>query len=199
MLTFFDESFRTFLRRPEISLGALCGIGIPEHELSQVASDIYQLKYKHMGGTYAREKEIKDKDLLKNYVFRLRDQGVASKNLALAEDLIEYIVSKKLPVFGCVCFEKHLQRFQVADVKSLDKTFCYLFERVDTFMKKHHPDEMASLVFDDRDYGINQKNSEAITNFFQRSARGLSMDSIVKTPFLLFHSLKMSACNWLTL
>lgn len=50
-------------------------------------------------------------------------------------------------------------------------------------MKKYREDEMASLVFDDRDYGINRKNSEAITNFFQRSAKGLSMDSIVKTPF----------------
>jgi hypothetical protein len=86
-------------------------------------------------------------------------------------------------VFGCVCFEKQLQRFQVDDVKALDKTFRYIFERIDLFMKIYHPDEMAHLIFDDRDYGINQKNSEAITNFFQRSAKGLAMDSIVKTPF----------------
>lgn len=183
MLIFFDETFRESLRHSEVSLGALCGIGIRENELSQVESDVFKLKYKHMGSEYARNQEIKGKDLLKNYVFRLEAKGIPSKNLALAKDLIEYIVSKKLPIFGCVCFEKHLQRFQVDDVTALDKTFCYLFERIDMFIKIYRPDEMASLVFDDRDYGINQKNSAAITNFFQRSARGLSMDSIVKTPF----------------
>ena len=45
------------------------------------------------------------------------------------------------------------------------------------------PAGAAALVFDDRDYGINKQNAEAITNFFQRSSWGLSLDSIVKTPF----------------
>jgi hypothetical protein len=183
MLIFFDESFRPSLRHADVSLGALCGIGIPESQLTQVASDVYQLKLKHMGGDFARNSEIKGKDLFKNYVFKLMRQGINSRNVALANDLLEYIVGKKLPVFGCVCFEKDLLRFQVDDVTALDKTFKYLFERIDTFMKKYREDEMASLVFDDRDYGINRKNSEAITNFFQRSAKGLSLDSIVKTPF----------------
>jgi hypothetical protein len=183
MLIFFDESFRQSLRHANVSLGALCGIGIPERQLSRVASDIYQLKLKHMGVDFARNSEIKGKELFKNYVFTLMRRGIKSRNIALADDLLEYIVSKKLPVFGCVCFEKDLQRFQVDDVTALDKTFKYLFERIDTFMKRYCEDEMASLVFDDRDYGINQKNSEAITNFFQRSAKGLSMDSIIKTPF----------------
>ena len=136
-----------------------------------------------MGMEFARNSEIKGKELFKNHVFNLMSRGIKSRNIALADDLIEYIVSKKLPVFGCVCFEKDLQLFQVDDVTALDKTFKYLFERIDIFMKKYYEYEMASLVFDDRDYGINQKNSEAITNFFQRSAKGLSMDSIVKTPF----------------
>src|ERR1051326_5258397 len=144
MLIFFDETFRNSLRYQDVSLGALCGIGIPERELSRVASDIYQLKLKHMGQEFARNHEIKGKDLFKNYVFRLTAQGIASKNIALGDDLIEYIVGKRLPVFGCVCFEKHLQRFQVDDVAALDKTFRYIFERIDTFMKIYHPDEMAS-------------------------------------------------------
>ena len=51
------------------------------------------------------------------------------------------------------------------------------------WMKIHHHNEKALLVFDDRDYGINKKNAEAITNFFQRSSFGLSMDAILQTPF----------------
>jgi len=183
MLIFFDETFRQSLKHPDVSLGALCGIGIPERDLGRVADDVYKLKLKHLGGDFARNKEIKGKDLLKAWVFRLQARGETSHNLALASDLVEYIVTRKLPIFGCVCFDKGLQMFHVDDVASLDRTFRYLFERVDMFMKIHRPDEMASLVFDDRDYGINRKNAEAITNFFQRSAYGLSLDSVVKTPF----------------
>ena len=76
-----------------------------------------------------------------------------------------------------------MQKFQCEDVRALDMTFRYLFERIDMFMKTKHPERMAKLVFDDRDYGINKQNAEAITNFFQRSSRGLSLDSILRTPF----------------
>lgn len=44
MLLFFDETFRTSLRQPNISFGALCGIGIPEKSLGRIATDVYQLK-----------------------------------------------------------------------------------------------------------------------------------------------------------
>jgi hypothetical protein len=183
MLLFFDESFRESEHKRAISLGALCGIGIPETEFSRVADDVFKLKAKHLGLDFAKDREIKGKELLKNYVFKLDAKTGKSKNLSLAWDLIDYIVSKKLPIFGCVCFEKGFQHFKVDDVAALDRTFKYLFERVDMYMKIHRKDEMASIVFDDRDYGINHKNSEAITNFFQRSGKGLSMSSIVRTPF----------------
>jgi len=183
MLVFFDETFRTSIKHNDVSLGALCGIGIPDRDLGRVADDVFKLKLKHLGSDFARNKEIKGKELLKEWVFRLQSKGIPSKNLSLAFDLVEYIATRKLPVFGCVCFDKGLQRFHVNDVAALDKTFRYLFERVDMFMKIYRPQETASLVFDDRDYSINCKNSEAITNFFQRSAHGLTMDTIVKTPF----------------
>jgi Protein of unknown function (DUF3800) len=184
VLVFFDESFRKSEKYQDTSLGTLCGVGIDESDSSRVADDIFKLKQKHLGSDFAKHNEIKGKDLLKNYVFRLEsEKGIASKNLRLASDLIDYIVTKRLPVFGCVCFEKGLQNFRVDDVSSLDKTFKYLFERVDMYMKIHRHGSMASIVFDDRDYGINHKNSSAITNFFQRSPTGLAMDSIVRTPF----------------
>lgn len=183
MLFFFDESFRESLAHPGVSLGALCGIGVPEAQLRRVADDIYELKHEHFDIDFARMGEIKGKELFKNYVFALQKKGVTSKNLALGHALVEYINSKRLPVFGCVCFEKRLQKFQVDDVTALDKTFRYLFERIDMWMKFNRPNEKAMIVFDDRDYGINRKNAEAITNFFQRSNQGSAMDAIVQTPF----------------
>lgn len=183
MLIFFDETFRESLSYPGATLGALCGIAIPEKQLHRVADDVFKLKLKHFGPEFAKDREIKGKELLKNYVFKLEKAGVQSKNLQLASDLLNYIQARRLMVFGCVCFEKGMQKFQCEDVRALDCTFRYVFERIDMYMKIKHPDCMAKLVFDDRDYGINQKNATAITNFFQRSSWGLSLDSIVKTPF----------------
>jgi len=183
MLIFFDETFRASLSYPGATLGALCGVAIPEKQLHRVADDVFRLKLKHFGNDFAREKEIKGKELLKNSIFRLAERGIESRNLALAVDLLDYLHRKHLYVFGCVCFEKGMQKFQCDDVRALDMTFRYVFERIDMFMKIEFKDRMAKLVFDDRDYGINQKNAEAITNFFQRSAVGLSLDSILKTPF----------------
>lgn len=183
MLVFFDETFRDSLSYPGASLGALCGVAIPEKQLHRVADDVFKLKLKHFGNDFARDGEIKGKDLLKNWVFKLEAKGIASRNLAFAFDLLNYLQAMRLTVFGCVCFEKGMQKFQCEDMRALDMTFRYVFERVDMFMKVRYPDRMAKLVFDDRDYGINRKNAEAITNFFQRSSWGLSLDSIVKTPF----------------
>jgi len=183
MLIFFDETFRDSLSYPGATLGALCGIAIPEKQLHRVADDVFKLKLKHFGSDFAKDGEIKGKELLKNYIFKLAKREGSSKNLQLAIDLLQYIRAKRLMVFGCVCFEKGMQKFQCEDVRALDCTFRYVFERVDMDMKIKYPDRMAKLVFDDRDYGINQKNSTAITNFFQRSSWGLSLDSIVKTPF----------------
>jgi hypothetical protein len=182
MIFFFDESFRESLGHPGVSLGALCGVGIPEAQLRRVSEDVYEMKHKHFDIDFARNEEIKGKELFKNYVFALQKKGIVSKNLSLGVDLVEYIHRKHLPVFGCVCFEKRIQKFQADDVTALDKTFRYLFERIDMWMKIHHPRDKALIVFDDRDYGINKKNAEAITNFFQRSNHGTAMDSIVQTP-----------------
>jgi hypothetical protein len=183
VLFFFDETFRKSSAAHGKTLGALSGIAIPERELNRVSSDIYRLKLKHFDKEFASNGEVKASSMLSNSMFRLEKNGTPSHNLAYARDLLEYIVAKHFWIFGCVCFEKEMQNFQVKDVTALDLTYRYLFERVNMFMKIKYPEKMAKIVFDDRDYGTNQKNASAITNFFQRSAAGLSFDSIVRTPF----------------
>ena len=183
MLVFFDESFRKSRSPHKKSFGVLAGIAIPEKELHRVSTDVFALKLKHFGHAFASEKEIKGKDLLKNRVFEHLLKGDKRPNLYFAEDLLQYFESKKLFVFGCVCFEQNIRSFKCLDVRALDITFRYIFERVDMFMKIEHPTRLAKLVFDDRDYGTNHPNSMAMTNFFIRSPHGLAMDLILKTPF----------------
>lgn len=184
MLVFLDESFRVNKRHAEpVPFGVLAGVALHEKGLTRVAQDVYRLKYKHLGAEFARDGEIHGKELTKRYAFKLEEKGISSKNLNLARDLIRYIRQKQIPVFGCVCFQDDLQDFKCQNLTALDKTYRYLFERIDMFVKIEAPEEKAILVFDDRDHGTNANNATAITNFFLRSPDGLSMDSIIDTPF----------------
>lgn len=174
---------------------------MPEKEFHRISTDVFQLKLKHFGHEFASDKEIKGKDLLKNRVFRHLADGNKTPSLFLAEDLLQYIRLKNLSVFGCVCFEKDIQRFKCENVRSLDNTFRYLFERIDMFMKIEHPGQLAKLVFDDRDFGTNHPNSTAITNFFVRSPEGLAMNSILKTPFFAIsqaHNVGLQLADFVT-
>lgn len=182
MLIFLDESFQNSRTNINKSVGVLGGIGIPEEELHTVVNDVFALKVKHFGVTKAKEMEIKGKELFKPYVFNLQKKGIKSKNIELGNDLLQYIVSKRLFVFGTVCFEDSLKAFTCQDVHALDKTFIYLFERIDVCLKNEFPDKMAKIIFDDRGYQVNKLNSEAITNYFVRSPAGLAMSNIIKFP-----------------
>jgi hypothetical protein len=185
MLVFLDESFRTNNRGDKaIPLGVLSGVAIDERQLTRIAKDIYNLKYKHFGAEFAKDQEIKGTTLLKRHAFKIEiTRNEKSRNLELARDIVRYLIRKRIPVFGCVCFQQNIQTFKCENETALDKTFRFLFERLDMFMKIEAPDQMAALVFDDRDHGTNTKNATAITNFFLRSPDGLALDSILDTPF----------------
>ena len=182
MLIFFDESFRKSKTASNTPVGILLGIAIKEEDISQIVSDIYNLKVKHFNYEIAKDMEIKGSELFKNWVFNLEKKGEKSINLSFASELLDYIVYKGLKTIGCVCFEEKLHEFKCEDVRSLDKTFFFVFERVDIYMKMEYPNRMAKLIFDDRDFHINKNNSEAITNFFVRSPAGLALTSVIKTP-----------------
>lgn len=184
MLVFLDETFRVHCRGVrETPFGVLAGVAIDERQLTRIAKDVFAMKLNHLGADFARDAELKGKDLVKKWVFNLERRGIQSKNLDLVRDIIRYIRRKGIKVFGCVCFQERLQEFKCQDVTALDRTFRYLFERVDMFMKIEHPDQIAALVFDDRDHGTNARNATAITNFFLRSPDGLALEKVLDTPF----------------
>jgi hypothetical protein len=74
MLVFFDETFRDSLSYEGASFGALCGIAIPEKGLHSVATDVFQLKLKHFGSHFARDREIRTARLTSR---RMKSQNVA--------------------------------------------------------------------------------------------------------------------------
>jgi hypothetical protein len=184
MLIFIDESFRVSKSTTDKSVGALGGIGIPEEDFDMVVREIFQLKTLHFGYSKAKSIELKSKILFKPQLFKTYPAGtVLPPYLEFANDLLQYIIAKKLFLFGSVCFEDSLSNFSCQDVCALDKTFVFLFERIHEFLKREYPRKKAKIIFDDRGYTVNKLNAEAITNFFVRSPIGLAMSNIIKTPF----------------
>jgi len=182
MLIFLDETFRTNVRTRK-RFGVLCGVGIPEEALHEVANQIYRLKLPYFGEDYAKERELKGKELLKSYAFKMAAKYGHSRNLELAREVLQFLHRQNVRIFGVVCFDESLRSFRCDDAKRMDITFRYLFERVDLYMKNEFPDRLAKLVFDDRDHETNANNATAITNFFLRSAVGRGYNSILRVPF----------------
>jgi len=65
VLVFFDESFHDSLEEPNVSLGALCGVGIPEDQMSQVEADVLALKRRYFDEAFARDRETKRRAALR--------------------------------------------------------------------------------------------------------------------------------------
>ena len=59
-------------------------------------------------------------------------------------------------MFGVVCFRDNLQNFVNQDELRLDRTFEFLFERIDAYMRSEFPERYAKLIFDDRTVQANR-------------------------------------------
>jgi hypothetical protein len=181
MLIFLDETFRKSARGHEF--GAVCGIGIPEDAFGKIAADIFSMKWNSFGDQFAKERELKGAELLKNRNFDRPELPSSKAYVSFVYDLTRYIVRQKLATFGVICFDPRFRSFRCDDPHRLDVTFRALFERIDGYMRNEFPARRAKLVFDDVDYGTNRTRAEGITNFFNRTSIGRGYDTIIRTPF----------------
>ena len=182
MLIFLDESFRTHLRHGK-KFGVLSGVAIPEDIFHSVQADVFGVRRPYHGVVLKPEQELHGKELLGGATFKQMEMKGFSMQWNLATELLQFCRTKKLGVFGVVCFRSDLQSFVCGDENRLDLTYRYLFERIDLYMKRRFPGRFAKLVFDNRDHHTHRKNAMAITNFFSRSPLGLSYDSILRVSF----------------
>lgn len=181
MLVFLDESFRVNenTNRP---FGVLSGVAIPEDVFHSFQHDFFLVRRPYHGTVLPEDAEIKGKELLNKATLKTIRLRGASAQWSLAQDILGFARARKIKVFGVVCFRPGLQSFVCGDDAMLDVTFRYLFERIDTYVKREFPGRVAKLVFDNRDHRTHEKNARAITNFFVRSATGLGYDSILRIP-----------------
>lgn len=181
MLMFFDESFRTN-KNTGVEFGVLAGVAIPEDIYHQFQLDFFRARRPYHGLVLKEDDEVHGTELLnKATLKRLRLRG-SSYHWNLAEELLAFARSRGIKVFGVVCFRPKIKSFVYADESVLDVTFRYLFERIDTYMKREFPNRIAKLIFDNRDHKTHEAIARAITNFFVKSALGKGYDSILRIP-----------------
>ena len=182
MLVFLDESFRTHKPSGK-TFGVLSGIAIPEDNFHVIQRDMMDLRRPYHGTVLGEDDELHGSDLLRNFTFNQRERNGFSYHWNLVEDTLNFARSRKLKVFGVVCFWPDAQTFVCVNERRLDLTCRYLFERIDFYMKREFPGRFAKLVFDNREHKTHERNARAITNFFTRSTIGLGYDSIIRAPF----------------
>ena len=182
MRVFLDESFRTN-KRTNVPFGVLAGIAIPEDIFHQFQRDIFNVRKPYHGKVLGSDDEMHGIKLLNSATLRcVREKGF-SYHWNLALEVLQFSWRQRIKVFAVVCFRPDLRSFVCDDEAKLDMTFRYLFERIDTYMKREFPGRTAKLVFDNRDHQTHEKNARAITNFFVRSSIGLGYDGILRVPF----------------
>lgn len=180
MLFFIDESWQT-TQDKKYKVGILAATQIKSHDFNKCSQEIYQFKLKHLGHE-GSDVEIKGNGIFRRYVFDLESKGIVSKELNLARDILTYLRTIGVTLFGSVVFEEHEMDLECANSHQLERPFVFLFERINLFMKENCPGEMAHLIFDDRGVEANQKISASVSNFFHRSYKGKEFDSIIKVP-----------------
>jgi hypothetical protein len=181
MFVFLDESLRKH-SRSGVTFGVLSGVAIPEDTYHTFQRDFYHLCRPYYGKAMEAEGEIKGSKILSKMTFRILEKEGFCYRWNLCMEALQFARSKKLTVFGVVCFREGLSSFICGSDNNLEPTYRYLFERVDLYMKRHFPTKFAKLIFDNRDHSAHECNSRAITNFFTRHTVGLGYDSIIRMP-----------------
>lgn len=186
MLFFIDESWQSTSNK-KYKVGVLSAIQIKSQDFNECSNQIFNIKVKHLGikSIYT---ELKGKELLKNYFFRLEEKGISSNGLNLVRELFDYIKGRGVQFFASVVMSQLEIDLACANANQLERPFFFLFERIDLFMKENHPGLMAKLIFDDRGVQCNEKISKSVSNFFHKSRTGQSFDTIIKVPFFAISS-----------
>ena len=186
MLFYIDESWQ-WTRDKKYMGGVLSAVQIKSTDFNDCSNQIFSLKTKYFG-SQNRENELKGKELLKKYFFRLEATGIKSLNLILVREILSFIKSKDIHYFASVVFSEKEILLSCADANQIERPFYYLFERIDLFMKENYPESMAQIIFDDRGLQTNIKISKTVSNFFHRSRKGQSFDSVIKAPLFAISS-----------
>ncbi len=181
MLFFIDESWQS-TQDGKYKVGVLSAIQIKSHDFNECSKQIYELKIKNLGFK-AGEIEIKGRQVLRNYLFKLESKGIQSRELNLVRGILGYMEILGIKFFASIVFAKEEVDLACADVNQLERPFFFLFERIDLFMKENYPGLMAKLIFDDRGIQFNKNISKSVSNFFHKSRTGQSFDTIIKVPF----------------
>ncbi len=108
MPVFLDESFRQS-KTTGRAFGVLAGVAIPEDVFHAFQHDFFSVRRPYHGTVLGENDEIKGSELLcKATLKRIAAHG-SPPQWSLAEDLLGFARSRRIKVFGVVCFRPGLQ------------------------------------------------------------------------------------------
>jgi Protein of unknown function (DUF3800) len=181
MYVFLDESFRTHAttRAP---FGVLAGICVPDHAINSVQSMLYAVRKPYHDKVLHEGDEIKGNELLGSATFRARASQGFSLQWNLASEMLSHCAHARLHVAGVICFDTAFHTFACDDENAVGPVFGCLLRRLSDLASRAYPNERVQIVFDGRDFKVNERNAKAITNFLVKSPVGRHLNLIMPYP-----------------
>jgi len=142
------------------------------------------LRRTHLGGLTLTKEEREGKAIA---LLDRRSLTKLPSKREYAESLFAWLRDFDLKVFAMVMERPQHQPYEGPDF--LNTQHRWLLERIDRFMEREHPDQMAIPIFDGQDPTNNERFSDCFSNFMARTRIGRSMQHIVPSPLFVDSSL----------
>lgn len=164
MLVFIDESGHP---RPNDSTECptILAACIKEDKLGQLSRATFSLQRSLLSQMSLNRKEREGK------ASELMNRRALTKNAAkreYAESFFDRLRDFPLTIFAVVCERPTRAPYEGPDVLQAHQR--YLLERVNTFMEREHPDDLALLIYDNIDPGSARNFASSLDAYMERGA-----------------------------
>jgi uncharacterized protein DUF3800 len=183
LLVYFDESGHPRPSDPT-TRPVILAVCVKEKDAGRLIRALFSLRRTHLGTLKLTREEREGK------AAALLDRRSLTKLPAkreYAESLFSWLRDFDLTTFGIVMERPTKAPYEGSDILSTQHR--WLLERIDRFMEREHPDEMAIPIFDGQDPVSNRNFADCFTGFMARSKIGRAMQHVVPSPLFVDSSL----------
>lgn len=157
---YIDESWQ---HEGDEQIAVLAAVIGGQREFLALDQFLFRVRRKYFGEEHAKDRtrELKGNKLLSNTSFRMQEKHGYSQNLAVAREVLEWMVRSKLRYVGVTVYGEKQPSLLAQDVKQLDRPFKELCLRIKYAIPGN---EQGFMVFDQR-VGAQEPISIAISNY----------------------------------
>lgn len=183
MLVYFDESGHPRPSDPT-TRPVILAVCVKEKDAGRLIRALFSLRRTHLGTLRLTKEEREGKA---SALLNRRSLIKLPEKREYAESLFSWLRDFDLTAFGIVMERPAKPPYAGPDI--LNTQHRWLLERIDRFMEREHPDEMAIPIFDGQDPVSNRNFADCFTAFMARSKAGRAMQHVVPSPLFVDSSL----------